>query len=147
MVSIHLKAPALVAQALLPLMKKEGAAMVNISSDGALHPRETEWDYDATRTGMCSLSRSMAIEFWKYGIGVNTVAPGWLATEMHYGTAPDPEAKKREPENLETFSGDVPNSENTRVFCYQGGHDNQTFANPNFRTFVERGMKWVARRI
>ena len=34
-----------------------------------------------------------------------------------------------------------------RVFCYQSGHDNQSFYNPNFRTVVFRGIQWLANRI
>ena len=36
---------------------------------------------------------------------------------------------------------------NGRVFCYQSGHDNQSFSNPNFRTIVFRGIQWLANRI
>ncbi|MAG84426.1 hypothetical protein CMK10_09720 [Candidatus Poribacteria bacterium] len=36
---------------------------------------------------------------------------------------------------------------NGRVFCYQSGHDNQSFYNPNFRTVVFRGIQWLANRI
>ena len=36
---------------------------------------------------------------------------------------------------------------NGRVFCYQSGHDNQSFSNPNFRTVVFRGIQWLANRI
>ncbi len=34
-----------------------------------------------------------------------------------------------------------------RVFCYEGGHDTRTFADPNFRTVLARGIQWVARRL
>lgn len=34
-----------------------------------------------------------------------------------------------------------------RVFCYEGGHDEQTFANPVFKTIVERGILWSAGRL
>tara|TARA_B100000686_G_scaffold145289_1_gene152743 strand:- start:3246 stop:3971 length:726 start_codon:yes stop_codon:yes gene_type:complete len=33
-----------------------------------------------------------------------------------------------------------------RVFCYQSGHDNQTWANPGFRAVVGRGIQWLAGR-
>ncbi|NLG51202.1 MAG: ThuA domain-containing protein [Chloroflexi bacterium] len=36
---------------------------------------------------------------------------------------------------------------NARVFCYEGGHDNQTFTNPNFRTVLGRGILWAAGRL
>ena len=35
---------------------------------------------------------------------------------------------------------------NARVLCYQSGHDNATFSNPQFRTFVAQGVQWLARR-
>ena len=36
---------------------------------------------------------------------------------------------------------------NARVLCYQSGHDNQAYANPNFRTVISRGIQWLAGRI
>jgi type 1 glutamine amidotransferase len=35
----------------------------------------------------------------------------------------------------------------SRVFCYQGGHDNQAFANEGFRAFLRRGILWAAGRL
>jgi hypothetical protein len=36
---------------------------------------------------------------------------------------------------------------NSRVFCFQSGHDNQTWANPSFREVIARGIRWCARRM
>ena len=36
---------------------------------------------------------------------------------------------------------------NARVFCCQSGHDNQVFADPNFRTVISQGIQWLAGRI
>lgn len=36
---------------------------------------------------------------------------------------------------------------NARVLCFQSGHDNQAYANQNFRKFISRGIKWLAGRI
>ena len=36
---------------------------------------------------------------------------------------------------------------NARVFCYQCGHDNQTWVNGEFREILRRGIQWCARRI
>lgn len=99
-VAINLRAPALMAQALLPLMQKEGGAIVNVSSDGAFRPMPNRWVYDATKAGICALTRTMAAEFFRFGIRANAVAPGWIVTEMHFGQAPDPQARKKELENL-----------------------------------------------
>jgi len=34
-----------------------------------------------------------------------------------------------------------------RVFCFQSGHDNLTWSNPNFGALVSRGIQWAAPRI
>ncbi len=36
---------------------------------------------------------------------------------------------------------------NARVFCFQSGHDNLTYTDPNFRKTILRGIQWCARRI
>ncbi len=35
----------------------------------------------------------------------------------------------------------------SRVFCYQSGHDAAAFDNPNFRTVLHNGIRWLAQRI
>lgn len=36
---------------------------------------------------------------------------------------------------------------NSRVFCYQSGHDRTSFDDPGFRTVLTRGVQWAAGRI
>ena len=36
---------------------------------------------------------------------------------------------------------------NARVFCLQPGHNNDCFADPNFRTVLSRGIQWAAGRL
>ena len=104
-VAINLRAPALMAQALLPLLKQEGGAIVTVSSEGGFRSRPNQWVYDATKAGIWSLTRTMAAEFHPYGIRANTVAPGWTVTEMHFGDAPDPLARKLELEEMAGTAG------------------------------------------
>lgn len=35
----------------------------------------------------------------------------------------------------------------SRVLCYESGHDQSTYGNPDFRRFLARGIAWSARRI
>ena len=102
-IAVNLRAPALVARALLPLLRAEGAAVVNISSEGAWRPRSAQWVYDSSKAGLGALTRVMAVEFAEHGIRANEVAPGWIVTEMHFGSAVDPQARKHE---LEQMSND-----------------------------------------
>jgi len=50
------------------------------------------------------------------------------------------------PQSVKTIAW-VRTYKNARVFCFQAGHDDQAFSDPNFRTVVGRGIRWVARRI
>ena len=63
-------------------------------------------------------------------------------------------ASEPEQDSEALLSTDHPQSMNTlactrrykksRVFCYQSGHDNDTFKNKNFRVVLTRGIQWVA---
>ena len=99
--TINLRAPALCAKALLPLLKKGPGHIVNLSSEGGFRPRANSWVYDATKAGICAVTRNMACEFIQYGMRVNSVAPGWAVTEMHFKNSPDPMARKAELESLD----------------------------------------------
>ena len=96
LMNINLRGTLLVAQATLPLIKKNGGAIVNISSDGGHRGRKGALVYDAGKAGVTQATKSMACELVEYGIRVNDVAPGWAATEFHFAKAPDPVTRRRE---------------------------------------------------
>jgi len=102
--SINLKAVLEVTIHLLPMLKKEGASIVNVSSDGGLKGRPGGPIYDATKAGVVSISKSMAAGYAKYGIRANAIAPGWAVTEFHFGKAKDPDKRRKELEEMETDS-------------------------------------------
>lgn len=63
------------------LMKEGGGSIINLSSTRAfMSERDTE-AYSATKGGIYSLSHSMAITLSEFGIRVNSISPGWIATE------------------------------------------------------------------
>jgi len=100
-VAVNLRGPLLCAQALLPCLIQGGGSIVNISSEAAFRPRPGNAIYDATKAGVCALTRSMASELADKGIRVNTIAPGWTVTEMHTGRGPDAAEKRTELEALD----------------------------------------------
>ncbi len=93
---IGLRGWVLMTQQLLPLLKQAGGAIVNLSSEGGFLGRPRQVVYDAIKAAVVSVTKTMAYEFVDYGIRVNAVAPGWIVTEMHFGNAPDPAARKQE---------------------------------------------------
>ncbi len=93
---VGLRGWVMMTQKLLPLLKAEGGAIVNLSSEGGYLGRPGMWVYDAIKAGVVSTTKTMAQEFTPYSIRVNAVAPGWVVTEMHFASHPDPAARKKE---------------------------------------------------
>ena len=71
--------------ALSELRKRGGGAIVNVSSVGGITAASSSVAYSASKAGMLGLSRSMARDFGKHNIRVNTVCPGWVDTPMVQG--------------------------------------------------------------
>lgn len=63
------------------MVKKGWGRIINISSVAGLMGAALQPSYGATKAGLIGLSKSLAIEAGKYGITVNTVCPGFIATE------------------------------------------------------------------
>ncbi len=96
---VGLRGWVMMTQQLLPLLKAEGGAIVNLSSEGGYLGRPGMWVYDAIKAAVVSTTKTMAQEFTQYSIRVNAVAPGWVVTEMHFASHPDPAARKKELED------------------------------------------------
>jgi 3-oxoacyl-[acyl-carrier protein] reductase len=63
------------------MVRKCWGRIINISSVAALMGASLQPSYGATKAGLIGLSKSLAIEAGRYGITVNTVCPGFIATE------------------------------------------------------------------
>ena len=72
----------LVTRAFLPAMKaRRYGRVVNISSTtGAVSAVAGDTAYAAAKAGMIGFTRAVALEAARYGVTVNAVAPGWIAT-------------------------------------------------------------------
>ncbi|WP_245606992.1 3-oxoacyl-ACP reductase FabG [Pseudonocardia spinosispora] len=60
--------------------------IVNLSSTSALGNRG-QANYSAAKAGLQGFTKTLAIELGKFGITVNAIAPGFIATEMTKATA------------------------------------------------------------
>jgi NAD(P)-dependent dehydrogenase (short-subunit alcohol dehydrogenase family) len=92
-IAINLTAPALLVTGLLPALERGRASIVNISSEGAFRPRALHAAYDASKAGIAALTRTFAAELGPH-IRANSIAPGWIVSEMHFGTGPDAAARR-----------------------------------------------------
>jgi 3-oxoacyl-[acyl-carrier protein] reductase len=67
---------------LFRFIKRRTGAVVNISSVAGVCGNATQSNYAATKAGIIGLSKSVAKEVAPYGVRVNVVAPGYIATDM-----------------------------------------------------------------
>jgi len=86
-IDTHLRGTFLAAQAAQRhMVPQRSGAMVLLSSVSALGNRG-QANYSAAKAGIQGLSRTLAIELGPFGIRVNCVAPGFIATAMTEQTA------------------------------------------------------------
>ncbi|MDQ2139149.1 SDR family oxidoreductase [Alcaligenaceae bacterium B3P038] len=80
--ALNLLAPLRLLQGLLPAMREAGfGRVVNISSRAALGKLERSV-YAATKAGLHGMTRTWALELGAYGVTVNAVGPGPIATDL-----------------------------------------------------------------
>jgi 3-oxoacyl-[acyl-carrier protein] reductase len=84
---VHLRGSFLCAQAAQKHMVERGyGRIVNLSSTSALGNRG-QANYAAAKAGLQGFTKTLAIELGRYGITVNSVAPGFIVTDMTRATA------------------------------------------------------------
>lgn len=69
-------------QTVLPLMRDGGGSIINIASTAGLRGYVNLSHYAASKWGLIGVSKSVALEYGKYGIRVNTICPGAVDTPM-----------------------------------------------------------------
>jgi len=89
-IAVNLTGTMRVCAASRELLKQSGGCIVNTASmlsffGGGLVP-----GYSASKGGVAQLTKSLAIAYAAYGIRVNAVAPGWIATPLTQALQDDP---------------------------------------------------------
>jgi NAD(P)-dependent dehydrogenase (short-subunit alcohol dehydrogenase family) len=101
MLEVNLVAPLRLARALAPAMAARGwGRVVNVSSIWAVVAKERRLPYIVSKTGLNGLTRAMAVEFGPKGVLVNSVAPGFVMTEMT--------TRNNSPAEIEAIAESVP---------------------------------------
>jgi NAD(P)-dependent dehydrogenase (short-subunit alcohol dehydrogenase family) len=83
--AVNVEAPIMLAQAFFPGMKEAGSgSIVNITSISALagNGRFPQAVYAATKGGLEAITREWATQWSRYGIRVNSLAPGFIESEL-----------------------------------------------------------------
>lgn len=77
------------------LVAQGSGKVINVASNFALQGVANHAAYSASKAGIIAFTRSMAIEWARYGIQVNAIAPGYFATPLNAHLREDPEATAR----------------------------------------------------
>ncbi len=85
--NVHLRGAFLMARACQKYMTDaKFGRIINLSSTSALGNRG-QANYSAAKAGMQGFTKTLAIELGKFGVTANSIAPGFIATEMTKATA------------------------------------------------------------
>ena len=96
MIRTNLKGHYLFIKRVAPLMvAARGGVIINMSSGGATRSHRGAVGYDASKGAIEAMTRSLAIELAPYGIRVNALVPGLIATHEDH-LAPGPRQKRDE---------------------------------------------------
>ncbi len=92
----NIKGVFLVAQAVASRMivTESRGSVVNVASILGFRPSKTLGAYCAAKAAVVRLTESQALEWARYGIRVNAIAPGYFSTEMNSGYLESPQAAK-----------------------------------------------------
>ncbi len=83
MIDLNLKGTWTVCHAAVPHMKKQSfGRIVIVSSTAGQRGEANVSNYAASKGGQISFTKSLAAELGPFGINVNSVAPGWVDTDM-----------------------------------------------------------------
>jgi len=79
----------------LELLKKSHGKIINIASNAGIGTAFSNTTfYSMTKASVINLTKRMAFEFSKYGIRVNSIAPGWIETDLTTFARTPEETKK-----------------------------------------------------
>jgi 3-oxoacyl-[acyl-carrier protein] reductase len=82
-ISVNLKGVFNCTQAVAPVMARQGGGVIlNASSVVGLDGNFGQTNYVATKSGVLGMTKVWSRELGKFGIRVNAIAPGFIATEM-----------------------------------------------------------------
>jgi len=93
-IAVNLTGTFLCCKYAIPIMvKNKKGSIINVSSKVALTSGKNNNAYAASKGGVLSLTRSIAVSYAAHNIRANTICPGGIETQMNLGLRDTPEKK------------------------------------------------------
>jgi 3-oxoacyl-[acyl-carrier protein] reductase len=101
MLQINLVAPIMLTKLVAEKMKANRyGRIVNISSIWSVVAKERRLAYAASKSAMSGVTRTLALELGQYGVLVNSIAPGYVNTELT--------SQNNSPEQIKNICSNIP---------------------------------------
>jgi NAD(P)-dependent dehydrogenase (short-subunit alcohol dehydrogenase family) len=124
-VNINLKAAFFAAQAVTPgMLRRGGGAIINLGSTGWKNKVAGYAVYATCKSAVNGLTRSLAREFGKHQIRVNTLTPGWVMTPKQLAMWVDA-AGERELDTNQCLPGRVVGADIANMALFLGASDSR----------------------
>src|SRR5699024_6084803 len=98
MMALDLRAPLFLSRAAAPYMRtRGGGSIITIGSVEGLSANPDHAAYAASKAGVHGLSRALAVDLGEGRFRCNTIAPGWISTDLseaYLNGMPDPGASR-----------------------------------------------------
>ncbi len=91
------------------MCKKRSGSIINMSTNAAMRPHRQTIAYDCVKGAMDTFTRAVAVDLAPWGVRVNGIRPGMIATTA-WQTVPEPERQRRRsaiPIGREGFPEDI----------------------------------------
>jgi NAD(P)-dependent dehydrogenase (short-subunit alcohol dehydrogenase family) len=84
-VDVNLRGAFTVARDVAALMRGRGCSIINIASILGLRQAGQVAAYAISKAGVIQMTKTLALEWARYGVRVNALAPGYIETELNAG--------------------------------------------------------------
>jgi NAD(P)-dependent dehydrogenase (short-subunit alcohol dehydrogenase family) len=130
--AINLKVAFFAAQAVLGgMLRLGGGAIINLGSTGWKNKVAGYPVYATSKSAVNGLTRSLAREFGKNNIRVNTLTPGWVMTSRQLDKWVDPEGERQMDEN-QCLPGRIVGADVASMALFLGANDSRMMTAQEF---------------
>lgn len=130
--AINLKVAFFAAQAVVGgMLRLGGGSIINLGSTGWKNKVAGYPVYATSKSAVNGLTRSLAREFGKSNIRVNTLTPGWVMTQRQLDKWVDPEGERQMDEN-QCLPGRIVGADVASMALFLGAHDSRMMTAQEF---------------